>query len=213
MAQNSTSHGGQQTRKSHNISYLAKPPSLAPLLLNTNENSTASNEMIRNRTGFSPYHNYIQVLTIFTTVGILIALAIPQLIKRLHLGGTTAFWFLAGAFTFAYSLVGLSVYAKDRNDRQLQKAAREGHIDGLKAVLLKGADVNRKDDKGLTPLMYAAWNGYTEVVRVLVANGANVNAEDTEGNTVLMHAERNFHTDTVDYLIEAGAEKSLLPID
>ena len=58
--------------------------------------------MMRNRSGFSSYHNYIQVLTIFTSVGILIALAIPQLIKRLHLDGVNAFWFLTGAFIFAY---------------------------------------------------------------------------------------------------------------
>ena len=169
--------------------------------------------MIRNRTSIGPTHNYIQVLTIFTSVGILIALGIPQLVKRLHLDGVSAFWFLAGAFIISYSLLGISVYAKDRNDRQLQKAAREGDIDKIKALLLKGADVNRKDENGLSPLMYASWGGYTEVARVLVDHGANVNAQDNDGTTVLMHAERNFHTATIDYLLEAGAEKSLLPLD
>ena len=164
--------------------------------------------MIRNRSSFSPYHNYIQVLTIFTSVGILIALGIPQIIKRLHLDGVNAFWFLTGAFVFAYSLLGMSVYFKDRNDRQLQKATREGNIEKVKELLLKGAEVNKPDGRGVTPLMYAAWAGYTELVKVLVNNGADVNAEDPNGKTVLMHAEHNYHTDTIDYLIAVGAEKS-----
>ncbi len=164
--------------------------------------------MTRNRPSFSLYHNYIQVLTIFTSVGILLALGIPQLIKRLHLDGLTAFWFLTGTFFFAYSLLGISVYARDRNDRQLQKAAREGKIDKIKEVLLKGADVNKRDDLGLSPLMHAAWGGYTEIAKVLVENGANVNDEDIRGKTVLMHAEHNFHIDTADFLKQAGAERS-----
>lgn len=164
--------------------------------------------MTRNRPGFSPTQNYIQILTIFTTVGIVVALALPPLLKRMHFGGVTGFWFMAGTFFVTYALLGISIFARDRNDRQLQQAAREGKTDKVKELLLKGAAVNKRDDHGLTPLMYAAWSGHGEIVKVLVGNGANVNAEDGSGKTVLLHAEENYYPKIVAFLMQAGAERS-----
>ena len=43
-----------------------------------------------------------------------------------------------------------------------------------------GADVNAKDNNGVTPLHHAGKNGHVEVIKVLVTmSGADVNAKDT----------------------------------
>ena len=164
--------------------------------------------MIRNRPGLSPTQNYIQILTIFTTVGIIVALALPPLLKRMHFGSVTGFWFMAGVFFVTYTLLGISIFARDRNDRQLQQAAREGKTDKVKELLLKGAAVNKKDEHSITPLMYAAWSGHAEIVKVLVENGADVNAVDGNGKTVLLLAEENYYPKIVTFLMQAGAERS-----
>lgn len=69
-----------------------------------------------------------------------------------------------------------------------------------------GADVNAKDNEGMTPLMHAvrAEDAETsENVRNLIAAGADVNAKDNDGWTPLMHARDE---DIVKALISAGAD-------
>ena len=58
-----------------------------------------------------------------------------------------------------------------------------------KAVfLLKlGADVNARDEDGLTPLMNAAGQGDPDLIHCLLAGGADTQARDNEGLTALMY--------------------------
>ena len=90
------------------------------------------NPVIRHRSGLGANQYYIQVLTIFTSVGIIITLAIPPLLKRFHLGGMTAFWFLTCAFFVAYAFLGICFYARAVYDRRLRRAAHEGKIEDVK---------------------------------------------------------------------------------
>ena len=45
----------------------------------------------------------------------------------------------------------------------------------VKALIEAGADVNKADDDGETPLYMAAWNGHEAVVKALIEAGADVN--------------------------------------
>ena len=51
-------------------------------------------------------------------------------------------------------------------------------IEDIKTILNDGADVNKKNDNGMTPLMYAVSNWYNddpETIKILVRHGADIN--------------------------------------
>lgn len=59
----------------------------------------------------------------------------------------------------------------------------------MRVLLDKGADVNAKDKKGMTPLMRAARSGEFDIVRVLIERGARISEEDEIGKTALDYAQ------------------------
>jgi ankyrin repeat protein len=83
------------------------------------------------------------------------------------------------------------------------------------AILLveRGADVNAKDTKGVTALMYACSHGMTEVAKLLVERGADINAKNTESNTALTLACEIGLLEVVKLLLDHNAKsKSVLSI-
>jgi len=58
------------------------------------------------------------------------------------------------------------------------EAARTGNIEAVKQHIAAGADVELKDDDGMTPLHHAARAAQSAIVKLLVDKGANVNAID-----------------------------------
>lgn len=100
--------------------------------------------------------------------------------------------------------------AKDKaavDSQALMAATVTGDLDGVKAALAAGADVNERFplinvfNDGHTPLLVAARDGFTEIVKVLIASGADVNAvEPTFGAVPLHKAAYNGHTDILKIL-------------
>jgi ankyrin repeat protein len=80
----------------------------------------------------------------------------------------------------------------------------EGHTDIVKALLAHGADVNAKEDRGRTALIYAVYNGHTDIVKALLKEGADVDVKNKD-ITALMIAAYNGHTDIVKALLKEGA--------
>lgn len=74
----------------------------------------------------------------------------------------------------------------------------------LKLLLQSGAELNARDNAGLTPLAYAIRNTNTEWVNLLLEEGADVNVQDIRGRTTLMLAAQA-QTDP-SALLNAGAE-------
>ncbi|HHT9146356.1 MAG TPA: ankyrin repeat domain-containing protein, partial [Candidatus Wunengus sp. YC61] len=62
-------------------------------------------------------------------------------------------------------------------EEELFDAVRSGDLARINALIFAKADVNAKDKKGFTALMYASAAGQTEVVRALIAAKADVNAK------------------------------------
>ena len=78
----------------------------------------------------------------------------------------------------------------------------------VQEAIVTGADVNRRDQNGMTPLMWASTaNTNPEVVSLLLAAGADLEAQDNYGFTSLMLAvEFNQNPAVIVALLESGAD-------
>lgn len=85
----------------------------------------------------------------------------------------------------------------------LMLAAIRGSLPAVKALVKRGADINRK---GWTPLHYACSGPDNGVAEFLIAQGAELNARSDNGTTPLMMAARYGSGDLVPLLLKAGAE-------
>jgi outer membrane protein assembly factor BamB len=103
-------------------------------------------------------------------------------------------------------LVPATATAQDDARNSLWAAVRSGDPKGIQALLEKGADVNAKNEIGVTALWIAAGKGKPEVVQLLLGAGADVNARDGIWyETPLSQAVAEGHTAVVTILLRAGA--------
>ena len=91
----------------------------------------------------------------------------------------------------------------------LHRAAQAGDIDGLRAALASGAEVNARDGQGWTALMHAVNLGYPVLVEPLLAAGADVDMRAPDGATALFMASAHGHSEIVVQLMKAGADVSV----
>ncbi len=97
--------------------------------------------------------------------------------------------------------VGMKPAASD-----LIEAAKNGDEKEVAKLITNKADVNIKDESGMTPLMWAARNGYINVAKLLIQNNAHVNAKNNEGQTALIVTAVHLgDKDMVRLLLENGA--------
>ncbi|HJN17776.1 MAG TPA: ankyrin repeat domain-containing protein, partial [Armatimonadota bacterium] len=95
-------------------------------------------------------------------------------------------------------------------DEDLRKAAFEGHVPEVAALLNMGVDVAASSRDGETPLYFAAHDGHLDMVRYLVEQGADVNAGDHDGVAALHLAAGREHVDMVRYLAVQGADVNVV---
>ena len=87
------------------------------------------------------------------------------------------------------------------------EASMNGRTEIVEKMLLEnGADVNAKDNDGLTALIGASWSGHTKTATMLLENGADVNAKDNDNWTALIGASENKQTEIVRMLLKNGAK-------
>ncbi len=94
--------------------------------------------------------------------------------------------------------------ASDVN-KQLLLAAYNGEVVRVNQLLSDSADVNTRNDEGITPLMYAAEKGNTEIVKILLYNNADPNITPANGRTALISAAIQNRQDIVYLLLIYGA--------
>src|ERR1019366_421430 len=94
-------------------------------------------------------------------------------------------------------------------DAALGKAAREGDLARLKSLLDSGADPNRRDGNGNSPLLEALAAGQAAAARALVAAGANPNLASSGGRTPLIAAAIGGRVEIARLLIAAGADLNI----
>ncbi|MBQ6002370.1 MAG: ankyrin repeat domain-containing protein, partial [Synergistaceae bacterium] len=74
------------------------------------------------------------------------------------------------------------------SDDDFVELCKSGDAVKVEEAIINGANVNAKDNKGYTALMWAAEKGHTEIAEMLINHGADVNAENNSGFTALMLA-------------------------
>ena len=79
------------------------------------------------------------------------------------------------SFAFLMILVSVPAFGQTFN-AQLIEAGKKGETENIKAFLTAGAEVDAKDEKGITTLMHASAEGHTRSVEALLDAGADVDA-------------------------------------
>lgn len=88
----------------------------------------------------------------------------------------------------------------------------EERQDFVRMLLARGVQVDAKDSRGYTAMMYAAasWGAGNPIIRLLLDAAADVNARNIYRGTALMVATGKYgHVSTVQLLIDAGADTDL----
>ncbi|KAL7614773.1 hypothetical protein Lser_V15G06872 [Lactuca serriola] len=88
---------------------------------------------------------------------------------------------------------------------RVNSSAYSGDLSHLKSLIRAGADPNRKDYDGRTPLHLAASKGHENITLFLIQQGVEVNVFDNFGNTPLFEAIKNGHDKIASLLVKHGA--------
>jgi len=86
----------------------------------------------------------------------------------------------------------------------LMYAAMWGNIDIAEMLILKKAQVNARDNLGMTPLIFALRGNHKDMIEYLISHGADVNVKDKLRRTALSYAKTE---EIRKMLIEAGAKE------
>ncbi len=96
--------------------------------------------------------------------------------------------------------------AKDKDGRTpLHWACRGVHLEAVKFLVEKGANVNAEDNNKVVPLHSLATQNNAAAIEILTAKGADVDAKSYGGNTALHYAAISDAADAAALLIKKGA--------
>lgn len=104
--------------------------------------------------------------------------------------------------------VDINVIEISHGCASLHWASRFNRMQAAKFLIAQGADVNARDNLGITPVHYAALCGHYDMVEMLLLNKADVNAFDDQGLTPLHMAAQYGHARIVELLLSYGANIS-----
>jgi hypothetical protein len=112
------------------------------------------------------------------------------------------------AILLMYSIIAIySMQAQAGDFGRLKKLIENRDLEGLKAVIASGADVNERSGLwGVTPLIIAATSQDVKFVQVLVEGGADVNGANKLGYTALHQAAMDDNVEIAKYLLDHGAD-------
>ncbi|HLK59180.1 MAG TPA: ankyrin repeat domain-containing protein [Chthonomonadaceae bacterium] len=88
-------------------------------------------------------------------------------------------------------------------------AASIGDVAAIRRLVQQGADVNRADREGNTPLMLAAERGRIPALQTLLGLGAKLESVTPYGETALMKVVWSDQTDSVRILLDYGANPNV----
>ncbi|KAG4402628.1 hypothetical protein GLYMA_02G243400v4 [Glycine max] len=92
---------------------------------------------------------------------------------------------------------------------KVNSAAFNGDMYQLKGLIRAGADPNKADYDGRSPLHLAASRGYEDITIFLIQERVDVNIIDNFGNTPLLEAVKNGHDRVASLLVKEGASMKI----
>jgi ankyrin repeat protein len=92
--------------------------------------------------------------------------------------------------------------------RALNWAASQDDSGPLETLIAAGVSLERRSNKGHTPLMHAVLEGRLDAVKRLLDAGADIEAKDSDGYTPLMGAAYFKHAQVLQLLVDRGADLS-----
>jgi hypothetical protein len=93
--------------------------------------------------------------------------------RLVHLGECMGLWRAALALGMLWSVPATALAQKAFPP--LVEAAAQGSVQGVRDLIAAGADLNQRDENGITALIILAYAGNVEIVRLLLAVKANPN--------------------------------------
>ena len=88
----------------------------------------------------------------------------------------------------------------------LHVAAMQGDVEMMQMFLASGADKDKADNVGKTPLLWATICGCLDVVTHLLEQGCDIDRADVAGWTALLWAAHQDHLDIAQQLLHFGAK-------
>lgn len=95
----------------------------------------------------------------------------------------------------------------DTGGTALLTAVYRGQAHAVSFLLARGADVNKADNSGHTPLFHLDIDDGT-MCALLLKHGADITLRDWWGNTPLLHTVSHGNPDVVEKLLAAGADRN-----
>ncbi|WP_223836633.1 ankyrin repeat domain-containing protein [Paenibacillus oceani] len=90
--------------------------------------------------------------------------------------------------------------------KQLIEAAERGETGVVKTLILQGAAIDARDDRGRTAVMAATHANKPETVKALIGAGANIHIQDGRQDNPFLYAGAEGLLDILKLTIEAGAD-------
>jgi len=110
-------------------------------------------------------------------------------------------------FTIVALLIAFNVLAQKQNiNDKLLDAVKGSRLSAVNSALTEGAEVNAKDLKGVSALMYAAFTGNLDIAICLLDKGANLKAKANDGATALSIACLQGNIGVINLLLRRGAD-------
>lgn len=115
-------------------------------------------------------------------------------------------------FGFVVAMTLVAPLANAAPDIRLIEAAKQGEIDGLRALLSEGLDVNARAADGSTALHWAVYNENQVAIDLLLRANAAVDVANQLGVTPLWVASSIDSATIVGKLLKAGANPNVAPM-
>ena len=90
-------------------------------------------------------------------------------------------------------------------------SAKNGHLEAVKCLVEKGADINKTDDRNQTALYWAVAEGHTEIVKYLLSTKCDITIKSgLNGRSALHFCAERGDENLVNTLLDQGADPACL---